>query len=260
VRVDGADTQPPEITELSVLPETFSPNGDNVEDETLIGYALTKTAFVTIIAYDKDNQAFLLKPETKLEAQLHSLRWDGTAGERLLRDGVYQVHLRARDLAGNVTEQVLPITIAGAGVPRLEITSVRFWPLAMPVGGTLNVEITVKNTGESPLKSLGPESGAPYDTVENFLKTKDENGQPVYFEQPGYWRVGVQWELAASPYPVRWGWGDRVLQPGEEVTITGTIKLMKFQTNQVQFWANVIQEGVGFPNDPVGHKRITISY
>ena len=31
------------------------------------------------------------------------------------------------------------------------------------------------------------------------------------------------WEQAASPYPVRWGWGDKPLQPGQETTITGAI-------------------------------------
>jgi len=118
----------------------------------------------------------------------------------------------------------------------------------------------VKNTGETTLYSLGPDSGTGYDTFENFLRFRDDKGGHLYFERPGYWRVGVMWEQAATPYPVRWGWGDGPLAPDEEAEVTGTIKLLNFQTNYVRFWVNVIQEGIGYPKEPVGHTRIAISY
>lgn len=259
LEVRDADTTPPLVQEVTALPEVFSPNGDNVDDETLINYFLSKAAWVTVFV-EANGTTYLLEPEIEKIRRLYPLRWNGTVGDRLLQDGDYALRIRARDTAGNVTEYTRPITLDGGGRSMLEVTAVRFAPLAVPVGGTINVEVTVKNTGESPLRSLGPNSGTPYDTIQNFNKFKGKDGQPLFYERPGFWRIGIQWEQADRPYPVRWGWGDKPLMPGEEVTVGGTIELVGFATPYVPFWASVVQEGVGFPGGPVGHKRIAISY
>ena len=141
-------------------------------------------------------------------------------------DGDYTLHLKAWDKAGNVTDHTAMVTVEGAGTPRLEITDVKIEPPALPIGGVLTVTVKVKNTGDTTLKSLGPNPGTPYDTQYNFLQFTGSDGQPLYYEKPGFWRIGVQWEQAPSPYPVRWGWGDKPLRPGEEATITGTIKVL----------------------------------
>ena len=259
LEVRDADTSPPLVQEVSVLPEVFSPNADGVDDEALISYTLTKDAWVTVFVESK-GVSFLLEPETEKIPRLYPIRWDGTAGDRLLADGVYTLRIQARDAAGNVTEATQPLTVRGAGRPMLEVTAARFTPLAVPLGGAINVQITVKNTGDAPLRSLGPDSGAAYDTIQNFNKFKAQDGQPLFYERPGFWRVGVQWEQADRPYPVRWGWGDRTLMPGEEVTVGGPIQVVGITTPYVQFWSSVVQEGVGFPGGAVGHKRIAISY
>lgn len=259
LEVRDADTTPPLVQNVSVLPEVFSPNGDGEEDEALISYSLTKEAWVTVLV-EANGTSSLLEPETAKIPRLYPVRWDGTAGDRLLPDGLYTLRIRARDAAGNVTESTRPLTLKGAGRPMLEIMAVRFVPLAAPVGATITAEITVKNTGDAPLRSLGPDSGTPYDTVYNFLTRTGQDGRPLYYERHGFWRVGVQWQLADRAYPIRWGWGDRALMPGEEVTVGGPIQLLNFNTPYVQFWAGVIQEGIGYPGGAVGHKLIAISY
>ncbi len=259
-QVVDAETEPLIISPVTVLPEAFSPNGDYLDDETVITYGLNRKSLVTMIALDASGNEYLLEPEKEMTPVLHSIRWNGTIGERLLPDGKYTIRIRARDKSGNAATHYTVAEVQGGGKPMLEIQSVEFTPKALPVGGVLKIKIRVKNTGETTLYSLGPDSGVEYDTFENFLRFRDDKGGHLYYERPGYWRVGVMWEQAATPYPVRWGWGDKPLAPGEEVDMSGTIKLLNFQTSYVKFWANVIQEGVGYPKEPVGHTKIAISY
>ena len=260
IEVRDADTVPPQLTEVQVLPNPFSPNGDAQDDETVISWKQNKDARIEMSAIDSKGVRYLVEPEKLQTAAFHSVRWNGLTGGQLAAEGNYTLHLHAADKAGNVTDTTAPVTVEGSGTARLEITEARIEPAAVPVNGVLTVSVTLKNSGDTTLRSLGPNPGTPYDTTNNFLQFKDADGQPLYFERPGFWRIGVQWEQAASAYPVRWGWGDRPLRPGEQVTITGTIKVLINQVNRVTFWVNIIREGVGFPNDPVGHKRITISY
>lgn len=260
IELRDAATSVPEVGALSVEPATFSPNADAEADETTIQWRLAKPARTEVTAIDKAGQRWLVEPEKELSAAMHAVRWNGQSGGRLAPDGEYTLQVRAWDEAGNVTTAAAPLRVEGAGIPKLDITDVLIQPAAVPVGGEITVSVKVRNNGTAVLKSLGPPPGTPYDTQNNFLQFRGVDNQALFYEQPGFWRIGVQWEQSASPYPIRWGWGNQPLRPGEEVTVTGVIKVLQTQVTRTTFWVNVIQEGVGFPNAPVGHKRITISY
>lgn len=260
--VENADSDPPVINDVSLSPSTLSPNGDAVDDEAELDYGVSKESMVSIFAEDEKGNTFLMEPESKKTAVLHSHLWDGTAEGRLLPDGNYKLHIKARDQAGNVTDYIQDAVIAGGGIPRLEITSVRFTPQSVPLDGILNVEIKVKNTGTTTLRTLGPAPGTAYEMPNNFMSFKDKDGNSLYYERAGVWRVGVNWDQADRPYPVRWGLlsdTNNGLAPGEQATITGTIRIKDIRTREVRFWAGVIQEGIGF-GEAVGQKTIVISY
>lgn len=257
--IGAADATPPLIQNVVCLPCAISPNKDGLDDEAIISYAVTKKATVSLYATAANGSTYLLESPNTKAAALHSHRWDGSSGGALLADGAYVVHIKAEDAAGNVSEATLGMVLSGGGTPRLDITRARFWPIGLPVGGDLNVEIQVKNTGDTMLRTMGPPPGTAYTTETNFNTFKDAQGRPLYYERAGYWRVGVEWGLAGRPYPVRWGLG-KDLAPGEEATITGTVQVLIDQTREVYFWAGVVQEGIGFPGDQVGQQRIVISY
>lgn len=262
LRVEKADNNPPLVTDVSLSPSTLSPNGDAVDDEATLGYGLSKKSLLTIYVADEKGNTYLLEREGEKTAALHSHLWNGTAGGRLLPDGTYSLHIQARDQAGNLTDHIEKAVIAGGGTPRLEITSVRFTPQSVPLGGILNVEIKVRNAGTTTLRTIGPPPGTAYDMVGNFMQFKGPDGEALYYERPGVWRVGVSWDQADRPYPVRWGLLqalDKTLAPGEEATITGTIRIRDIRTREVRFWAGVIQEGIGF-GERVGQRTIVISY
>jgi hypothetical protein len=259
VIIRDAQTEAPEFRDVALTLNTISPNGDALEDETVISYGLTKPALVSIEVTDAKGTTWPVLPEEEKTAALHSFRWDGTSAKQLLPDGPYTVRLIARDRAGNVTEHREAVVLQGGGTPRLEIVEVRFTPRAVPKGGILKVEMRVRNSGDTVIHTLGPPPGTHYTTDMNFNAFLGEDGQPLYFERPGVWRVCVDWDQSGRLYPARWGLGKDLL-PGEEVTVTGTIQVNIDRVSQVRFWAGVEQGGVGFPGGQVGLTPITVSY
>ncbi len=263
--IKDSDTDPPQVTDVAISPGTISPNDDAVDDDTVISYGLTKESTVGLSVTDESGNRFLIEAPKEKSAALYSHRWNGTSNEKLLPDGTYTLHIEAYDRAGNITDRQESIVLKGGGLSRLEIAKVRFYPTTVPVGGVVNVEIRVKNTGETELHTLGPAPGTAYDTVYNFMQFTEggtPEGRPLYYERAGVWRVGVQWDQAASPYPARWGLfadANQVLKPGEETIITGSIKVLISEVDEVRFWAGVEQGGKGFPGGQVGQTFIRIS-
>lgn len=263
--VSGADTQAPVVADVVAEPRIISPNADGRDDDTIVAWSLSKDAVVEIYARDASGNRFVLEAPTERVAALHNHRWNGTFNGRLLPDGIYQVHVTARDTAGNVTDRSTTVEIANGGTAGLVITAVRMTPRSLPRGSFLDVEIDVRNNGDVPLQTLGPPPGTVYTTLTNFNSFRDvddPNAPPQFFERAGVWRVGVDWENSGRPYPVRWGLTEnlRPLMPGEEATVRGSIQILIDQTPTVVFWASVVQEGVGFPGGRVGLTRITISF
>ncbi|MBI2865687.1 MAG: hypothetical protein HYX94_14155 [Chloroflexi bacterium] len=259
IEIANADTAAPEVDNLGAVPDTISPNGDSKDDETLIHYGIGKDAEVTITAVGPNGEKYLLEAPGQKKAGLYSHDWNGTVSGNLVKDGIYEVHIVARDKAGNVTERTTPITITGAGRPMLQITKVEFSPTAIFLGGDLSVKIKVKNTGDTLVRTMGPLPGTAYATNMTYNYWLEEDGAtPKYYERPGFWRVAVMWNLAGSPYPVRWGL-PKDLAPGEEATVTGTIKILS-RTPELRFWASVEQSGVGFPGGDVGIQNVRVGY
>lgn len=262
ITLENADSTPPTISEVVTHPPTISPNGDAFEDELTINYTLSKKAEAILYVTDAEGRFYLLDAPKEREAAIQSFLWNGTEnGGKLLPDGDYTVHILARDQAGNVTEQTAPVRLDNGGTPRLEIVKVKFTPAAIPLGGKVHLQITVRNTGDTEIKwdeSMGPPPGTEYTTDQTYGYWRDKDGKPLYYERNGVWRVGVMWTNAPTVYPARWGIG-KTLAPGEEATITGDITVLQ-RNEEIYFWASVEQGGVGFPGGQKGITRIVVSF
>jgi hypothetical protein len=263
--VENADTTPPEIRDVSANLDVISPNGDGIEDEMTLSFALSKKATAMLyLIRDEDEAYYMLYPPKEQEG-LQAYLFDGhDNGQKLLADGRYAFHIRAWDKAGNVSEATRRITLDQGGIPRLDIVEAKFSPTSIPLGGTVHVRITVRNTGNamvrsSPSDGIGPPPGSKYTTDQSFATWQDDKRTPLYYERPGTWRVGISWTNAPPPpVPIRWSLG-KDLAPGDEATITGEVQVLQ-RTREMYFSAWVVQEGVGFPGGGRAQTKITISY
>jgi pilus assembly protein CpaB len=132
-----------------------------------------------------------------------------------------------------------PIQVAAGQIIATEIT-----PTNTKVGDTLDINITVRNTSDKPLQSMGPEPGFTYVQGQTYFTQQ-------FASDPGKWRVAIGTAgLDATEMPYRWGLGGD-LAPGATTTVSGHIKITQdFKTTN--FWAalvnepsSVVQQGVG---------------
>ncbi len=263
--ITNADTTPVEISGLATSLEIISPNGDAIDDEVRVSYGLNKLSTTQVYALAESGRRYLIEPPLEKNATLQSHIWNGASGDKVVPDGDYQFVVEAWDEAGNFSVAYTPIRIENGGVSRLEIVDAKISPVALAKGGVLNVRITVKNTGETRLKTMGPPPDTIYTTEMNFASFRDPDDPNIalYFERPGVWRVGIGWTNAPQNLPIRWGLFadfERELLPGEEATVTGQIQVMESSTRELTFYASVVQEGVGFPGGQVGHTRVKVSF
>jgi hypothetical protein len=291
--ITGADSTPPQLSNFSVFPDTFTPNQDGIDDRVTIRYWLTKPAQVDVYLTDGKKRYEVAEKKTTLClkdgqscAGAHEYDYDG--GIDLLAapppNGVYTVIADAVDKVGNRVHEERKLTIKDGGIPRATISnsgvdwaprglpSLKIEPSALliPLGSTLTFTVTVENVGPVPIRTAGPEPGATYTTSENF------NSKGNY-EQPGVWRVGLDSEgnSAGRPYPYRWQIGSAAelkhvttdgkeylyLLPGQHVTVTGVLRLVdKPPRVNVYYWVGLIQEDVRIVEDRIEPRMVTVEY
>lgn len=132
-----------------------------------------------------------------------------------------------------------PIQVAAG-----QIIATQIEPTNTKVGDTINIKVTVRNTSDKPMLTMGPQPGFTYVQGQTYFTQQ-------YASDPGKWRVAIGTAgLDTTELPYRWGLGGD-LAPGATTIVTGSIKVTQdFKTTN--FWAalvnepsTVVQTGVG---------------
>jgi pilus assembly protein CpaB len=137
-----------------------------------------------------------------------------------------------------------PLEAASAQIIATEIS-----PTNVKVGDTLTVKITVKNTSDKPLQTMGPAPGFTYVQGQTYYSQQ-------FAAQPGKFRVAVGTAgLDMTELPYRWGLGGD-LAPGATTTVTGQIKLTS-DFKPTNFWAAIVEEPARVVQTGVGMTLVT---
>jgi hypothetical protein len=162
---------------FSVVPATFSPNQDGLDDRVAISYRLDEPAEVTLSLLD-DQGAWV----TDILESIDSASEPGEPGPHVYDfdagvdadappppDGRYTVEAVAKDASGNVARASRPLEIVQGGRPQAQLMGDVQWShRRLVLGETLTFTATVKNTGNTPIRTRGPEPGFVYDSSQTF--------------------------------------------------------------------------------------------
>ncbi|HEY7908411.1 MAG TPA: N-acetylmuramoyl-L-alanine amidase [Thermomicrobiales bacterium] len=141
---------------------------------------------------------------------------------------------KADPIAANPPD-VTPPHASGSAVDAT-LTTVTWGSTSLFARELLAVQITVKNTGATPLAAQQP-------TPDYIYTEGDTYAKRGFAGTAGAARIAIGPELlASSDPPYRWGLG-RTLQPGESTTVQVAIRMTTAQKSR--FVATIIQEGGG---------------
>lgn len=258
-RVGGTRTEPPSITNMVLRPETISPNSDAIDDVAELTFRTSHTATLSVYLIAQDGSRIPAQAPIKEGPGEQKVVISGQdlLGEEL-PDGNYTVTLRVQDEQGNVALAQHPLAVRGGGEPAIAVLGVDISPEQLILGDALNVTITVKNVGNVPLRTQGPDPGYTYTTRDSYASI--EGG--MWDNKAGLWRVGVDWDgnAGGAPYryPFRWGFG-KTLMPGETVVTGGKIQVLK-EERTMWFYAGVLQEGVRIALDKLGRTKVEVGF
>jgi Flp pilus assembly protein CpaB len=147
-------------------------------------------------------------------------------------------------IPADLTTLASPIQVAAGQIIATEIS-----PTNTKVGDTLDIKITVRNTSDKPLQTMGPEPGFTYVQGQTYFTQQ-------FASDPGKWRVALGTaSLDSTELPYRWGLGGD-LAPGATTTVTGHIKITQdFKTTN--FWASLVNEPSTIVQTGVGMTLVT---
>lgn len=258
--ITNADTNGPKVTQFSVFPSPFHPNGNLGTDTATFTYLLSKPAQVTIAAVGPQGAPAPLTYDVLYQATQqpgpNQATWTGQISpEQYVPDGTYDWTIAATDGAGNVSNVKGTVAVAQSGVADARITGVKSTEVDQNNQRLIQVQVAIYNTGNATLygdvQAGAPQSGFIYGSLESNYLNPSPLG-PAWGEQAigraGTYSIGVSFTerglSTAPPYPFRWSLG-KPLAPRDSRVITGFIKLPANFHGQASFFAGIIHEGQG---------------
>src|SRR5919202_1186905 len=188
-------------------------------------------------------------PFAPAQTRTVTLAVDPEAAERLALAEDYG-HLRyiVRPGSERTQSSVVPADLSTLASPIQvaagQIIATEIGPTNAKVGDTLDVSITVRNTSDKPLQTMGPEPGFTYVQGQTYFTQQ-------FASDPGRWRVALGTAgLDSTELPYRWGLGGD-LAPGATTNVTGHVKLTpdfrapNYSDALINEPGTVVQTGVG---------------
>jgi hypothetical protein len=288
ITISDADTEIPEMHNFAVVPQSFTPNQDSIQDYVTISYFLTKDVDDVVlylidptepdVRYYISEQPGLVKPT---EQGYHDYRYEADVDRNAEPppDGDYILIGEARDAAGNAVRVERTLTILEGGKPRAEVSQGEIlWEgemgrvVTMMLNDKLCFTTHVTNVGRVPIRTHGPWPGEEYLFSQNYntlAATVDES----YGQQTGAWRFGINFDTTGVDFPFRWAIGSKdqlerrvidgreqwYLLPGKTGRVSGCITIDKEPPTGTRFWSGgLIHQGVAVVNNDVDRISVEV--
>lgn len=116
------------LYDVSIRPETISPNADGTEDIAEIKYSLSRQSSITIYLVDQAGQQHYFRQENRRSQGNRTAYFGGVIDGRLLPDGAYTCVLEAQDERGRTQRVERPLQISGGDKVYLEVQNLNIYP------------------------------------------------------------------------------------------------------------------------------------
>jgi hypothetical protein len=243
------------LYQVSVLPETISPNADGATDVTRISYRLTRSANLSIYFLDENGDPHYFRQDRRRSRGEYNVDFGGVVEGRMLADGRYTWVVEATDDRGQATRQTgsLVIQDADTELPELQGFSVYpavFTPNQDGIDDRVDINYYLTKQADVTVYLLGPGGQTRYPIAE--LERDIEPGQPGFHTYD--YEGGV--DLGADPPPdgTYTVWAEAVDRVGNRSVTTGSLTISEGGVPR----ADIVQANVEFYNPETGDRTVPL--
>lgn len=245
----------PLLTDVSVSPQTISPNADGLDDVTRISYHLNGSANLSIYFVDKEGKRHYFRDNRRRSEGDYGVDFGGVVNGTMLPDGTYTWVVEAISDAGESVNQTgeLVVTNADTEKPQLEGFSVyprTFTPNQDGISDRVDINYYLTKQAEVSVYLIAPDGETRYPIAE--VEREIEPGEPGFHTYD--YEGGV--DLGAEPPPdgeyiVRAEAVDRV---GNRTVVTSTLTITQGGVPR----ADIVSANVDFYNPETGTKVVPL--
>jgi len=251
----GCGSLRPLLYDVSVTPQTITPNADGIDDVARISYKLGRSADLSIFLVDEAGNEHYFRQNRRRSAGDYRVDFGGVVDGAMLPDGGYTWVVSAIDDNGEESRFEGPLTLQNADVdhPQLEGFSVYpqyFTPNRDGINDRVTINYYLSKEADVKVYLIGPDGETRYPIAE---KERDiEPGQPGYHTYD--YEGGV--DLGADPppdgdYTVR---AEAVDKVGNRTLVTGTLTVAEGGVPR----ADIVNATVDFYNPETGDQVVPL--
>ncbi len=239
----------PLLYDVSVSPETITPNADGITDVTRISYKLSRSANLSIFLVNGEGQEHYFRHRRPRSQGDYSVDFGGVIQGAMLPDGDYTWVVQATDEQGEIARAEGNLTLVEADVARPELHGFSVYPQEFtPNRDGINDRVTINydlsKAAQVKVYLLAPDGETRYPIAE---KERDiEPGEPGLHTYD--YEGGV--DLGADPPPD--GdyivWAEAVDRVGNRTVVTDTLTIAEGGVPR----ADIVQATVDFYNPETG--------
>ncbi|MEA3408192.1 MAG: hypothetical protein U9R48_08960 [Chloroflexota bacterium] len=159
----------PLLHDVSIRPQTISPNADGVEDVAEIKYSLSRQSRITIYLVDQDGNRHYFRDGNRRSKGERTAYFGGVIDGTLLPDGQYTCFFVAEDEHGYAERLETKLIISGGDKVPLRIENLNIWPQAF----------TPNRDGITDRVTIGYNLNKQAELVEVYLLDDEGNKYPV---------------------------------------------------------------------------------
>jgi hypothetical protein len=291
--VQESDSALPLIQGFSVSPTIFTPNQDGIADRVAVNAYLPKKADLAVYLTDSAGIRYDLPERIELrdpgDPGAHFFDYDGGVDNKVKPppNGDYTLIAETQDDVGQRLRRRTQLTVRDGGLPQVEIqpqvtgAQVFYEPrpyattlipepkvdtvmstqarITVKQGDLLTFRLIVHNYGNTPVRTLAPWPGTPYQWTDLYTGKLDPQ-----VSRSGVWFVGLQCETSETSFPYRWAVGSPetltkvtdsdgqtfyYLMPGQRAVVWGAVQMSKLvkSRNPQECYAALIHEDKEIP-------------